>query len=79
MPHVLVFAKTFYFSLRLRELHLNGVRARFGNTLTLLIVLGWRKPLMERVVALLFYGYSDEKLSNRPLIDLSEHLKNYSG
>ena len=39
--------------------------------------IGMKKPLMEKVVALLFYGYSDEKLSIRPLTDLSEQLKNY--
>ena len=41
--------------------------------------IGMEKSSVERVVALLFYGYSDEKLSTRPLIDLSDQLKNYSG
>ena len=33
-----------------------------------------REPENERVVALLFYGYSDQKLTARPLAPLSEHL-----
>lgn len=36
---------------------------------------GITKPSMERVVALLFYGYSDEKIPNRSLANLSEHLR----
>ena len=39
---------------------------------------GITKPSMERVVALLFYGYSDEKIPNRPLANLSEHLRDYT-
>jgi len=33
-----------------------------------------REPENERVVALLFYGYSDQKLTARSLAPLSEHL-----
>ena len=33
-----------------------------------------REPENEQVVALLFYGYSDQKLAPRPLAPLSEHL-----
>jgi nitroreductase len=40
--------------------------------------LGITKPSMERVVALLFYGYSDDKIPNRSLANLSEHLQDYT-
>ena len=39
---------------------------------------GITKPSMERVVALLFYGYSDDKIPNRSLANLSEHLRDYT-
>jgi nitroreductase len=39
---------------------------------------GITKPSMERVVALLFYGYSDDKIPNRSLANLSEHLRDYN-
>jgi len=38
---------------------------------------GITKPSMERVVALLFYGYSDEEIPIRSLANLSEHLRDY--
>ena len=40
--------------------------------------LGITKPSMERVVALLFYGYSDDKIPNRSLANLSEHLRDHT-
>jgi len=36
---------------------------------------GITEPSMERVVALLFYGYSNDKIPNRSLANLSEHLR----
>jgi nitroreductase len=39
---------------------------------------GITKPSMERVVALLFYGYSDDKIPNRSLANISEHLRDYT-
>jgi len=39
---------------------------------------GITKPSMERVVALLFYGYSDDNIPNRSLANLSEHLRDFT-
>jgi len=39
---------------------------------------GITEPSMERVVALLFYGYSNDKIPNRSLANLSEHLRDYN-
>lgn len=39
---------------------------------------GITKPSAERVVALLFYGYSDDNIPNRSLANLSEHLRDYT-
>ena len=41
---------------------------RFAETIRM------REPENERVVALLFYGYSEQELAPRPLTPLSEHL-----
>ena len=34
-------------------------------------------PENERVVGLIFYGYSDQKPSARPLVPLKNHLKDF--
>lgn len=38
-------------------------------------VVGVRSPKIEKVVALLFYGYSDQALDERKLAPLEEHMQ----
>ena len=40
-------------------------------------VVGLKSPTTEKVVALLFYGYSDEKISARSFQPLADHLVQY--
>ena len=40
-------------------------------------VVGLKSPTTEKVVALLFYGYSDEKIATRSLQPLADHLVQY--
>ena len=72
MPHVLVFTKTFSFEAE-------GIAAKWSTGKVwehpnFADCIGMEKP-QWRGLSHYFYGYSDEKLSTRPLIDLSEQLK----
>jgi nitroreductase len=40
-------------------------------------VVGLKSPTTEKVVALLFYGYSDEKITTRSFQPLADHLVQY--
>ena len=76
-PHAVVFARIYSFFWRIKKIATKWSTGAVWKHPDFAKTIHMVSPENERVVGLIFYGYSTQKLPARPLAPLKNHLKDF--